>query len=181
MVYRQRPDFRVLQGDVVVGTEASPEFSYQPYGHYRLNAEQYRPLTKRATLLLQLQAGVNQRYKQAIANDFVVGGLNSVIRNQLTFAGLPEASLFVSSAVAGLVGYQYALTPHLYLTGKANALYHSFLDGNTNLQPSRVIYGGALTVGISSFLGPLETSLMYSNVSKKLLPYFNIGFPFGYR
>ena len=181
VVYRQRPDFRVLQGDVVVGTEASPEFSYQPYGHYRLNVEQYRPLTKRATLLLQLQAGVNQRYKQAIANDFVVGGLNSVIRNQLTFAGLPEASLFVSSAVAGLVGYQYALTPHLYLTGKANALYHGFLDGNTNLQPSRVIYGGALTVGISSFLGPIETSLMYSNVSKKLLPYFNIGFPFGYR
>ena len=181
LVYRQRPDFRVLQGDLVVGTEASPEFSFQPYGHYRLNVEQFRPLNKRATLLLQLQAGVNQHYRQAIANDFVVGGISSVIRNQITFVGLPEASLFVSSAAAALVGYQYALTPRIFLTGKANALYHGFLDGNTNLQPSRVIYGGALTVGINSFLGPIETSLMYSNVSKKLLPYFNIGFPFGYR
>ncbi|SFP95078.1 patatin-like phospholipase family protein [Hymenobacter arizonensis] len=180
-VYNQRAAFEVLQGDVVVGTEASPDFSFRPYGRYRLNVEQYLPLTKRATLLLQLQAGVNQRYRQAIANDFVVGGLSSVIRNQLTFAGLPEASLFVSSAAAGLVGYQYALTPRIYLTGKANALYHGFLDGNTNIQPAGVIYGGALTVGINSFLGPIDTSVMYSNVSKKLLPYFNIGFPFGYR
>lgn len=180
-VYGQRPEFKVLQGDVVVGTEASPDFSFRPYGRYRLNVEQYLPLNKRATLLGQLQAGVNQRYRQAIANDFVVGGLSSVIRNQLTFAGLPEASLFVSSAVAGLVGYQYAVTPRIYLTGKANVLYHGFLDGNTNIQPAGVIYGGALTVGINSFLGPIDTSLMYSNVSKKLLPYFNIGFPFGYR
>ena len=180
-VYGQRPDFKVLQGDVVVGTEASPNFSFRPYGRYRLNAEQYLPLNKRATLLVQLQAGVNQRYKQAIANDFVVGGISSVIRNQITFAGSPEASLFVSSAAAGLVGYQYALTPRVFLTGKANVLYHGFLDGNTNIQPAGVIYGGALTLGINSFLGPIDTSLMYSNVSKKLLPYFNIGFPFGYR
>ena len=180
-VYGQRPNFQVLQGNVVVGTEASPEYSFQPYGRYRLNVEQYLPLNKHATLLVQLQAGVNQRYRQAIANDFVVGGISSVIRNQITFAGLPEASLFVSSAAAALVGYQYAITPRIYLTGKANALYHGFIDGNTNLQPSRVIYGGALTIGINSFLGPIDTSLMYSNVSKKLLPYFNIGFPFGYR
>lgn len=180
-VYGQRPNFQVLQGNVVVGTEASPDYSFQPYGRYRLNVEQYLPLNKRATLLVQLQAGVNQNYKQAIANDFVVGGISSVIRNQITFAGLPEASLFVSSAAAALVGYQYAITPRIYLTGKANALYHGFLDGNTNLQPSKVIYGGALTIGINSFLGPIDTSLMYSNVSKKLLPYFNIGFPFGYR
>ena len=181
VVYHQRPDFRVLQDSVVVGTEASPNFSFRPYARYRLNAEQYLPLSPRATLLLQVQAGVNQHYRQAIANDFVVGGLNGVIRNQITFAGLPESSLFVSSAVAGLVGYQYALTPRLYLIGKANVLYHGFLDGNTNLQPAGVIYGGALTVGINSFLGPINTSLMYSNVAKKVLPYFNIGIPFGYR
>ena len=87
----------------------------------------------------------------------------------------------MSSAAAALVGYQYALTPRIFLTGKANVLYHGFLDGNTNIQPAGVIYGGALTLGINSFLGPIDTSLMYSNVSKKLLPYFNIGFPFGYR
>lgn len=52
-VYRQRPDFRVLDGDVEVGTEESPNFSFKPYGHSRLHVEQYLPLTKRGTLLLQ--------------------------------------------------------------------------------------------------------------------------------
>ncbi|WP_133273734.1 BamA/TamA family outer membrane protein [Hymenobacter radiodurans] len=181
VVYSQRADFKVLNGDVVVGTEDSPDFSFKPYTRYRLQAEQYVPLTMRFTLLLQAQAGINQGYKQAVANDFVVGGLSHVIRNQIVFAGLPEAGLFVSSAVAGLVGYQYAIGPRVFITGKANALYHGFIDDNTNIQPSDVIYGGSLTLGINSFLGPIDASLMYSDVSKKVLPYFNIGIPFGYR
>lgn len=180
-VYAQSPDFTVLSGDVVVGTEESPEFSFKPYGRYRLNVEQYLPLTKRSTLLLQVQAGINQRYKQAIANDFVVGGLSNVVRNQIMFAGLPEAGLFVSSAVSGLVGYQYAIGQRVFVTGKVNSLYHGFIDNNTNIQPSKVIYGGSLTLGINSFLGPIDASLMYSDVSRKVLPYFNIGIPFGYR
>ena len=180
-VYRQRPDFRVLEGDVVVATDESPGFSFKPYGHSRLNLEQYLPLTKRSTLLLQAQAGINWNYQQAIANDFVVGGLSSVIRNQITFAGLPEASLFTSSSAVGLIGYQYAVTPRINLTAKANTLYHGFIDNNTNIQPSDVIWGGSLTVGINSILGPIDASLMYSDVAKKVLPYFNIGIPFGYR
>ncbi|MBC8084338.1 MAG: patatin-like phospholipase family protein [Hymenobacter sp.] len=180
-VYAQRPRFQVLNDNTVIGTEQSPNFSFRPYGRFRLNYEQFLPLAKRATLLVQLQAGVNANYRQAITNDFVVGGLSTVVRNQITFAGLPEASLFTSSAAAGLVGYQYALSPRLYALAKANALYHGFVTNNTNLQPSQVIYGGALTLGLNSFLGPIDASLMYSNVSKKLLPYFNVGIPFGYR
>ncbi len=180
-VYQQRPSFKLLSDTTVIGTEQSANLSFRPYEHSRLNAEQYLPLSKRATLLVQVQAGVNRRYRQAIANDFVVGGLTSVLRNQLTFAGLPEAGIYTGSAVAGLVGYQFAVTPKVFLTAKANALYYDFIANEARSQSARLAYGGALSLGLNSFLGPIDVSLMYSDVAKKVLPYFNIGFPFGYR
>ncbi|OGX90509.1 hypothetical protein [Hymenobacter coccineus] len=181
VVYRQRPSFRLLSDTTLLGTENSPLFSFQPYGHYKLNLEQFLPLAPRATLLLQAQAGLNWRYRQAIANDFVVGGLSTVLRNQITFAGLPETGVYTNSAVAALVGYRYGLSPKVSVTAKANALYHSFLRENFNSQPAKLIYGGTLTLGINSLLCPIDASLMYSNVSKRIIPYFNIGIPFGYR
>jgi len=181
VVYAQRPRFQVLSDTTVIGTEQSPGFSFRPYGHSRLNVEQYVPLSKRATLLAQVQASINWNYQQAIANDFVVGGLSSVLRNQLTFAGLPEAGIYTGSAVAALLGYQYAVGHSVFLTAKANALYYDFIANSARPQPARLAYGGALTLGINSLLGPIDISLMYSGVSKKVLPYFNIGFPFGYR
>lgn len=182
-MYQQRPSFKLLSDNTVIGTEQSANLSFRPYEHSRLNAEQYLPLSKRATLQLQVQAGVNRRYRQAIANDFVVGGLSGVLRNQLTFAGLPEAGLYTGSALAGLVGYQYAVSPKIFLTAKANALYYDFIANGARpqSQSARLAYGGALSLGLNSFLGPIDVSVMYSDVAKKLLPYFNIGFPFGYR
>ncbi|TDN38878.1 hypothetical protein E4631_21530 [Hymenobacter sp. UV11] len=181
VVYTQQPSFRVLSDTTVIGTEQSPGFSFRPYGHARLHVEQYLPLSKRATLLAQAQVGLNWNYQQAIANDFVLGGLTSGLRNQLTFAGLPEAGLYTGSAVVGLVGYQYAVSPKIFVIAKANALYHDFLANAARPQPAQMIYGGSLTLGLNSFLGPIDVSLMYSDATKKLLPYFNIGFPFGYR
>ncbi|AWM32557.1 patatin-like phospholipase family protein [Hymenobacter nivis] len=181
VVYAQRPSFQVLSDTTVTGTEQSPGFSFRPYGHARLNVEQYLPLSKRATLLVQTQVGLNWNYQQAIANDFVLGGLTSGLRNQITFAGLPEAGLYTGSAVVGLVGCQYAVAPKIFVIAKANALYHDFLANAARPQPAQMIYGGSLTLGLNSFLGPIDVSLMYSDATKKLLPYFNIGFPFGYR
>jgi NTE family protein len=111
----------------------------------------------------------------------VVGGLSNVVRNQLTFAGLPETAIYTGSAVSGLLGYQYAIGHSVFLTGRANVLYYDFIANSARPQSARVAYGGSLTLGISTLLGPIDISLMYSGVSKKVLPYFNIGFPFGYR
>jgi hypothetical protein len=36
-------------------------------------------------------------------------------------------------------------------------------------------------VGVNSILDPIDASLMYPDVAKKVLPYFNIGIYFGYR
>jgi hypothetical protein len=44
-----------------------------------------------------------------------------------------------------------------------------------------MIYGGAITLNDRSFLGPIDASLTYSDISKKLTPYFNIEIAFGYQ
>lgn len=156
-------------------------FSFQSYSHSRFSIEQYLPLTTHGTLQLHAQVGLNYNYKQAVTNDFLVGGLSSVIRNQLTFAGLPDASLTTGSAAGLLLGYQHSVGHNLYATAKVNGLYHDFIGENLRLRPARVIYGTSLTLGLKTFLGPIDASVMYSGVSKKLLTYFNIGIPFGYQ
>jgi NTE family protein len=72
------------------------------------------------------------------------------------------------------------VSPKVFLTAKANALYYDFLANSARPQSARFAYGGSLSLGLNSFLGPIDVSLMYSDVAKKLLPYFNIGFLFGY-
>ncbi|MFD2719676.1 patatin-like phospholipase family protein [Hymenobacter monticola] len=177
-VYAQRPSGAgVSDSTVVLGIH----FQFTPYTHTRFSFAQYLPLTKTATLLLQAQAGLNFNYKQAVFNDFVVGGLNSVVRNQVTFAGVPEAALLTGSAATALVGYQFALTPSLFATAKANVLYHDFITGNVRLQAAKANYGGSLTLGLKTIVGPIDASIMYSDLSKSFLTYFNIGLPFGYR
>ena len=80
-----------------------------------------------------------------------------------------------------LLGYRYAVTPNIYLGAKYNTLYQGFVSSSKPLHSARWIHGGALTLGISSLLGPIDVSLMYSSASKKIVPYFNSGFPFRYR
>ena len=125
---------------------------------------------------MQLESGMNFNYKQAIMNDFVIGGLNDVIRNQVSFAGLPEASIFTASAVSLKIGYQQAITNNLFLIAKVNGLYYDFIKSNFRFDGTSRGIGYSLTGGYRTFLGPIEASLMYSDLNKKILPYFNLGY-----
>ncbi len=176
VVYNQVADFNLYYDDQVIATEDSEVFSFRPYTQIRLNYEQYFPAWDNA-FLVQLQTGMNFNYKQAMINDFVVGGLNNVIRNQVTFAGLPEASIYTSSVVSVQAGYQHELFSNLFLTGKVNMLWYDFIHNNFVLNnTTRHGLGSSLTLGYRTFLGPIEASLMYSDMNHQVLPYFNIGY-----
>lgn len=176
LIYNQIADFDLYYDGQVIANQDSEPFSFRPYTQVRLNYEQYFPVWDNA-FLVQLQTGMNFNYKQAMINDFVVGGLNNVIRNQVTFAGLPEASIYTASVVSAQAGYQHELFSNLFLTGKVNALWYDFIDNNFLLN-SRIRHGlgGSLTLGYRTFLGPIEASLMYSDMNHQVLPYFNIGY-----
>lgn len=176
VIYNQIPNFKVYYDNEVVATEDSEIFSFKPYTQLRFTIEKYFPVQDNA-FLVQLQSGMNFNYKQPFLNDFVIGGLNNVIRNQVTFAGLPEASIYTSSVISAQAGYQHELFNNLFIIGKVNALWYDFIDDNFILNNSsgRGV-GCSLTAGYRTFLGPIEASLMYSDMTHLIQPYFNIGY-----
>ncbi|WP_290846498.1 patatin-like phospholipase family protein [Flavobacterium sp.] len=175
VIYGQKNDFSIYEDGEIVADENSPYFDTHPYGQIKFSFEQYFPFGRHA-LLLNVQSGMNFGYKQFVMNDFIIGGLTSVIRNQITFAGLPEGSIFSPSVISAQIGYQYNVVSNLYLIFKANTLYHDFIDSNLKLRDSSHGTGFSVTGGYKTFLGPIEASLMYSDLNKELLPYFNLGY-----
>jgi len=111
-------------------------------------------------------------------NEFSIGGLTPLFRNQVVFAGLQEGSLYTPAMAALQGAYRYELFNNTYLTGRANILVNNFISTSKFFQNPNVLSGYALTFGYNFALGPLEFSLMYSDQSKKVSSYVNIGIPF---
>ena len=177
VVYNQKVDFTIYQnGDELANNDNGAILGSNPYTQLRVNFEKYFPVNKSA-FFVQLQSGMNFNYKQAIMNDYVIGGLTNVIRNQITFSGLPEASIFTASAISLKLGYQQAITNNLFVIAKVNGLYYDFVTSNFRLNtiPNHGI-GYSVTGGYRTFLGPIEASLMYSDFNKRIMPYFNLGY-----
>jgi len=76
------------------------------------------------------------------------------------------------------VGMRYKLYSNLYVTGKANWLYHNFIRRKNAIAGTGFLSGYSITLGYKFLLGPLELSAMYSDQSKKILPYINLGISF---
>lgn len=175
IVYNQRPDFDIYMNENIIATQASPFFSPKAYTQFKVALEQYIPIQKHA-LLFQVQSGLNFNYKQVMMNDFMIGGLNNTVRNQVTFSGLAEGSIFSASVVSAKIGYQYCIADNLYLITKVNGLYYDFIKSNYRIHGESTGIGCSVTGAYRTFLGPVEASLMYSDINKKVLPYFNIGY-----
>lgn len=179
-IYGQRPDLKYFNGDQPITNVDSLGFSYANFSRALLYAVNYTPITNRTTLIQQAQLGLNFAGGQGILNDYYVGGLNNNFRNQILFAGLDEGTFHSRSVAALQLGLRYQLYNSLFITGRANALYHDFLR-DTQRSPiggAGFLTGYALSLGYNFILGPLEISMMYSDQSKTVLPYVNLGMSF---
>ncbi|MVM37760.1 hypothetical protein GO730_09420 [Spirosoma sp. HMF3257] len=181
IIYRQRPSFTVSLNNQVLGNQDSSLFSFDSYYQSKLFFEYHIPAGKHS-FFYQLQSAINYKYKQVFLNDFIVGGLNPAFRNQISFAGLPAASLFTSSVATVQAGYQYTLATNVYLLARLSGLWHDFMNSNLRAQEQSEGFalGYSVSAGYKSFLGPITISMQYSNLNKQLSAYFNIGFPLGY-
>ncbi|MEO6316118.1 MAG: patatin-like phospholipase family protein [Chitinophagaceae bacterium] len=156
----------------------SLKVSDKPYPRLIFNFDGYTPLSRRSTLELLVQSGVNFNYSNNLMNEFSVGGLTALFRNQVVFAGLQEGSFYTPAMAAFQGAYRYELLNNTYLTARANVLFNNFISKSKFFQNPNVMSGYALTFGYNFALGPLEFSLMYSDQSKNLSSYVNIGIPF---
>lgn len=177
-VYSQNPHITYFKQGTQITNLDSAGFNFNNFTRTKLNYEHYIPLSKRYVFLMQLQAGINFNQKESVLNDYFIGGLTHTFRNQITFAGLNEGTLYSSSVAALQAGLRYQMYSSLFVTGRINAAYYNFVGSNTNLKNSQLLTGCSLTLGYNFLLGPLEISAMYCGQSGKLLPYINLGIPF---
>ncbi|WP_153798637.1 patatin-like phospholipase family protein [Foetidibacter luteolus] len=179
-VYSQNPKLRFYSQGRLIGNQDSLGFSFLNYTRTRLNVEHYVPVYPKLVFLTQFQSGINFNYQQSILNDFYVGGLTNVFRNQVTFAGVDEGTVTTSSIATLQLGLRFQMYPSLFVTGRANALYHNFLSSTNRFRFATATFlsGYSLTLGYNFVLGPLEVSAMYCDQTGKLLPYVNLGIPF---
>jgi NTE family protein len=165
----------------VNGQEApkdSIEVTGKPYPRLTFMLDNFTPLSRRSVLALKVQAGANFNYGRNIMNEFAVGGMTSLFRNQVVFAGLQEGSLYTPAFAALMATYRYELLSNTYISGSANFLVNNAISSSPFFQNPNLLTGYALTFGYNFALGPLEFSLMYSGQSKNLGTYVNIGIPF---
>jgi NTE family protein len=153
-------------------------FSDLPYQRLLFNYDHYFPLTERYTLQTHLQGGLNLHYKDNIMNEFSIGGLTDQFHNQVTFVGLREGTFYSSSIAEAMLALRYQLFSNVLITGKANVLFNNFITKSSFFITPNFLSGYALTFTYMFALGPLELSAMYSDQSRSLLGYINIGIPF---
>ena len=101
-----------------------------------------------------------------------------MFRNQILFAGLEEGTITTPSVAAMQLGFRYQLFNNGYAIARANALINNFISTNNILQKPNFLSGYALSFGYNFALGPLEVSAMYSDQSRRIHSYINLGISF---
>lgn len=176
-LFSQNPNLSLLvNGEPVVNLD-SIGIRKNNFPRITFDAEWYKPLSDRTTLLLQTQAGLNFNYEQVVLNDFAIGGLTRQFRNQITFAGLQEATVYTPSVAALSLGVRYEPLSNLFITLRADGAAHNFVSKRTMRVPD-FLSGAALTAAYNTPIGPLELSVMYSPDSGKVGTYINFGLKF---
>ena len=179
LITNQTQDLRFsINGTALMNTD-SLGIDFNNYNYLKINTENFTPINRKFNLFTQLQAGIDFNKRASnIVNAYGIGGLSSVYRNQITFAGLNEGSVLTNSVVAFQMGLRCQLYNNLYIIAKSNLACYNFIDKNFAAQNAKFLSGYAISFAYNFILGPLEISAMYSDQTKTLAPYINLGIPF---
>jgi NTE family protein len=174
-VYHQQTGYRVYDD----GVETMPGdygYNFNDYQRTILHMKYNFPVNSKSTMQLQLGGAANFTHRQGPINAFLLGGLNTVIRNQLPIVGIRDAEITTSSAATVQLSWQYEFMRNTYAIPRAGAVLYDFL-GDIGAK-YKYMSGYGLTGGYSSFMGPIEASVMYCDQDGRLRMYVNIGFNF---
>ncbi|MEO6930534.1 MAG: patatin-like phospholipase family protein, partial [Chitinophagaceae bacterium] len=178
-ILTQNPSIQFIKDGLPYSNPDSTGLSKTAYPRFQFNLESYSPLGKRSVLFVTTQTGINFNYHNHLLNEFAVGGLNTLFRNQILFAGLKEGSFYSASVAAVQLGLRHQLGNNMYVSGRANALLANFIGENYSFYKSPDFLSGySMTMAYNFAIGPMEFSFMYSDQSKKVRTYVNIGIPF---
>ncbi|GAO45663.1 patatin-like phospholipase family protein [Flavihumibacter petaseus] len=152
--------------------------NYGTFLRLRFQVQKVVPVNRRNYLTMQAESDINFNTNQFLFHDFVIGGMLPIMRNQVSFVGLPDASVRANSLVKGAINWRYQFTGSVYAAATVNLMYHSFLKEPWDEYPKQFLSGYGLTLGIDSPIGPLDFTFMYSDQGRILKNYVNFGFRF---
>jgi len=112
-------------------------------------------------------------------HNFGLGGMNpnQYVSTFLPFTGLHFIQKFGYHAAVFRMKVQYNFYKKLYFTALCDA-GSAEIDFNEVYQPENFMIGYGGTVSYDSFIGPLELTLMGSNMNSKPMLFLNLGFWF---
>jgi NTE family protein len=152
--------------------------SNRPFFYTTIAADLYLPVSNKTTAFLSGQSGINFNYNDHLVNEFVIGGMVKLFRRQVLFAGLQEGSAYSTGYASIQGGLRWQLFNNAYLTSRANILFNNIISTSRFFTQKDFYSGYALSFSYNFALGPLEMSLMYSDQTKKVQTFINLGIPF---
>jgi NTE family protein len=150
------------------------------YYKFLLNFSQFHPLNKKWTMFYTLQTGVCLHSQGFIIDNFYMGGIQQLFRQQIVFAGLNEQQINSTSTASGMLGMQYNFAGSLFLMGRANTGIYDFSTLTKAWDSSNVKSINGFSLGLGYNLGflPMELTAMYSPEIGKVYSHIKIGFIF---
>ncbi len=139
------------------------------------------PLSRKFTLIPGLFAGAIFKNDMVPPPQhfFALGGLcpKNYIEQYVPFTGVRFLQEFGFYSLVARMKLQYNVYQNIYLTACADG-GSNVVDASDLFASKSYLFGYGITAGYDSFIGPVELSLMGSNVNPKPMLFLNIGFWF---
>lgn len=180
VVYNRNADILVYnnvgdQADYSFIIDGKPEF-YRA----RFDYTQYVPLQKKLTFFYNANLGLTYHSQGFDFDNFFVGGIQPLFRQQMVFAGLNEGQITSRSSLIGQIGLQYRVVGDVYVLARANSLFYDFstYDEIYVYNNLKVLNGFSLGLGYNLGVLPMEFTAMYAPELGTIYKHIKIGFLF---
>lgn len=137
------------------------------------------PLTTSTVLSPSVEGRFIQKNNTYLSHCNFIGGINTYghyITQQMAFAGINNYMIAPNSILIGGLNLRQHLTTNNYLFAQANYALGS--DEISTFFHDDKYFGAALGYGYKSPIGPVELDVNWSNVTKKVGCFLNIGYMF---
>ena len=150
--------------------------------YYKLmfNFTKFNPLSKKTVLFYTLQSSVAINSQGFIVDNFYLGGVQQLFRQQVAFVGLNEQQINSTSLASAQLGIQYNFAGSFFLMGRANSALYDFSTETKFWDSDTVDHVNGFGLGLGYNLGflPMELTASYSPEIGKLYTHVKIGFVF---
>jgi len=145
-----------------------------------VNFTRFNSLNKKLVLFYTLQSSVAIKSQGFLIDNFYLGGIQQLFRQQTAFAGINEQQITTTSVASGQLGMQYNFAGSLFLIGRANTGLYNFSTETKFWDSDTVNSINGFSLGLGYNLGflPMELTAMYSPEIGKVYTHVKIGFVF---